>query len=187
MKNILGIFERKNTCYGAVTILIVAILLPMAPAFALEVPAGAERILVYQALPDGALIKTDDVGDIYIIKYIGAKKFKRLILDQSILNGYQHLKPGDALRVEKSVFDSFVVSDLVRAAGDDKVYKVYPSGDTGGRRWGRSGEAFIRLDVGKKRWIKTGEVFNRLGFDWDSVFEINNVEEASYSIGVEIY
>ncbi len=67
------------------------------------------------------------------------------------------------MNVYKSVIDSFITSELVRAVNDDKIYKLYPQGDTG-----------------EKRYIKTTEAFNRNGWDWDAVYEINQFDRDSY-------
>ncbi len=122
-----------------------------------------------QDIPEGALIRAIGDIDVYIVKYIGAKQFKRLILSPSVFNSYQHLKWGDVRDLDKSVVDSFTTSELVRAVGDTKVYKLYPAGDTG-----------------QKRWIKTAEGFNRMGFDWDAIYEINAVDRDSYVTGANI-
>ncbi len=118
------------------------------------------------SIAEGALIRALGDIDVYIVKYVGAKKFKRLILSPSVFNSYGHLKWSDIKDVEKSVLDSFVTSDLVRAVGDAKVYKLYPAGDTG-----------------EKRWVQTAEVFTKLGLDWDAIYEINQVDRDSYKTG----
>jgi len=115
------------------------------------------------AIPEGGLIRATGEIDVYIVKYAGSKKFKRLILSPSVFNNYGHLKWSDIKDVDLSVADSFTASDLVRAEGDAKVYKLYPSGDTG-----------------EKRWIKTAEAFANLGFDWDAVYQINQFDRDSY-------
>jgi len=122
-----------------------------------------------QTIAEGALIRAIGDIDIYIVKYVGAKQFKRLILSPSVFNSYQHLRWGDVKDVAQSVVDSFTTSELVRAVGDPKVYKLYPAGDTG-----------------QKRWIKTAAGFNRMGFDWDAVYEINTVDRNSYTTGIVI-
>ncbi len=122
-----------------------------------------------QNLPEGALIRAIGDIDVFIVKYVGAKQFKRLILSPSVFNNYQHLKWSDVRDVEKSVVDSFTTSELVRAVNDAKVYKLYPAGDTG-----------------EKRWIKTAEGFNRMGFDWDAIYEINSFDRDSYKTGLII-
>lgn len=118
------------------------------------------------SIPEGGLIRAAGDIDVYIVKYVGAKKFKRLILSPSVFNSYQHLKWSDIKDVDKSVIDSFTTSDLVRAVNDPKVYKLYPSGDTG-----------------EKRWITTADAFFRMGFDWDAIYEINQVDRDSYIEG----
>lgn len=119
-----------------------------------------------QEFPDGTLIRENGGIDVYIVKYIGVKKFKRLILSPSVFENYGHLRWNDVLDVDRSVLDSFLTSDLVRAVGDTKVYRLYPSGDTG-----------------EKRWIPTMEIFVQSGFDWDSVYEINSFDRDSYVMG----
>lgn len=73
------------------------------------------------------------------------------------------------LDVEQGVVNFFTTSELVRAVGDTKAYKLYPAGD-----------------IGEKRWIKTAEGFNRMGYDWDAIYEINAVDRDSYLTGVVI-
>jgi hypothetical protein len=130
---------------------------------------GPDMTITSQSIPEGGLIRAKGDIDVYIIKYVGTKKFKRLILSPSVFNSYQHLKWGDIKDVDKSVVDSYTTSELVRAVGDPKVYKLYPSGDTG-----------------QKRWIATADAFNRLGFDWNSIYEINQVDRNSYIDGASI-
>jgi len=126
-------------------------------------------VTVDSNIPEGALIRAIGGIDVFIVKYVGAKKFKRLILSPSVFNSYQHLKWSDVKDVSQSVVDSFTTSDLVRAVGDPKVYKLYSSGDTG-----------------QKRWIQTADVFLHLGFDWDAIYEINQVDRDSYVTGTEL-
>jgi len=122
-----------------------------------------------QTIKEGTMIRAIGDVDVYIVKYVGDKKFKRLILSPSVFNSYKHLKWTDVMDVEKSVVDAYTTSELVRAVGDPKVYKLYPAGDTG-----------------QKRWIKTAAGFNRMGFDWDAVYEINAVDRNSYTTGIVI-
>jgi hypothetical protein len=133
------------------------------------------EVLGVQQFADGALIREVGEIDVYVIKYVPSavlgqpsKQFKRLILNPSVFNSYR-LNWDDVLNVEKSVVDSFITSDLVRASGDIRVYKLTPSGD-----------------IGFKEWIKTAEIFNRLGFDWDAIYEINAIEYNLYVTGAVI-
>jgi hypothetical protein len=132
-------------------------------------------------IPEGALIRAIGDFDVYIVKYIpstgsinspqagsgqGAKKFKRLVLSPSVFNNYGHLKWSDIRDVDPSIVSAFTTSELVRAVGDDKVYKLYPAGDSG-----------------QKRWVTTAAAFSRLGFDADSIYEINSFDRDSYAAG----
>ncbi len=120
-------------------------------------------------LPEGALIQATNGIDVYIVKYVGTKKFKRLILSPSVFNNYGHLRWEDVMNVSQATLDSFTTSELVRAAGDDKIYRLYPQGDTG-----------------QKRMIKNNSVLTRLGLDPDSVYEINSFDRDSYVTGSDL-
>ena len=137
-----------------------------------EVPKGTESI----AIVDGDLIRAINGFDVYIVKIVPStssgqveKKFKRLILNPDIFNQYKHLKWENVKQVSQEILDQYTTSDLVRALGDTKVYKLYPDGD-----------------IGEKRWIKTLEDFLSFGYDWDSVYTINNYERDSYTNGVDL-
>ncbi len=130
-----------------------------------EVPKSPETTVIL----DGDLIRAINGFDVYIVKLVGAKKFKRLILNPDIFNQYKHLKWENVKEVSQEILDQYTTSDLVRALGDIKVYKLYPNGD-----------------VGEKRWIKTLEDFLSFAYDWDAVYMINNYERDSYSNGVDL-
>jgi hypothetical protein len=115
---------------------------------------------------DGDLIRAENGVDVYIVKLIGGKQFKRLILNPEIFNQYGHLKWENIKEVGQAELDQYTFSDLVRAVGDDKVYKLYPDGDTG-----------------RKSWIKTADDFIGSDFSWNAVYEINNFERDYYSTG----
>jgi hypothetical protein len=118
---------------------------------------------------DGDLIRVENNADVYIVKLISGKQFKRLILNPEIFNQYGHLKWENIKTVSQPEADGFIVSDLVRAVSDDKVYKLYPNGDTG-----------------EKKWIKTADDFLGFKYDWDAIYEINNFERDFYSSGVDL-
>jgi len=119
--------------------------------------------------PEGAVIRTVGDIDVYIVKYVGTKKFKRLVLSPDVFNNYGHLKWENVMDVNKSIVDSFTTSDLVRAAGDDKVYKLSASGD-----------------AGQKRLIKNSAVLTKFGLDADSIYEINSFDRDSYVAGLDL-
>lgn len=126
----------------------------------IAIPADAQTII-----NDGDLIKTSDSSDVYIVK----EKYKRLILNPEIFNQYGHLKWENIKTVSQAKMDEYIISDLVRAVGDDKVYKLYPSGDTG-----------------EKRWIKTANDFSGFGYKTDAIYEINSFEKNFYINGLDL-
>jgi hypothetical protein len=124
-----------------------------------------------QGISEGSLIRAKGDIDVYIVKYIGAKKFKRLILSPHVFESYAHFdknkngnKWDDILNVGQSIIDSFVTSDLVRAVGDTKVYQLTPQGDTGIKRW-------INLNA---------QAFSSRGYDSDAIYEINQTDRNAY-------
>jgi len=118
---------------------------------------------------DGDLVKTPDSPDVYIVKLVGTEKYKRLILNPEIFNQYGHLKWENIKAVSQTELDDYTTSDLVRAVGDEKVYKLYPNSD-----------------IGEKRWIKTAEDFSGFGYKVSAIYEINNFERDFYNSGAEL-
>lgn len=124
---------------------------------------------------DGDLIKTSDNPDVYIVKLVSstglgqAEKYKRLILNPEIFNQYGHLKWENIKAVSQAELDEYAISDLVRAVGDEKVYKLYPNGDTG-----------------EKRWIKTAEDFTGFSYKVNAIYEINSYERDFYNLGLDL-
>lgn len=120
------------------------------------------------AIVDGDLIKTATSFDIHIVKLIGNKKFKRLILNPDIFNSYGHLKWENVKTVSQTVQDSYVLADLVIEVNDDgsvfnpRVYKV---------------SSALNSDVGVKQWLNmTVQKFEASGYDWDAIYKINHKE-----------
>lgn len=117
---------------------------------------------------DGSLIKTSDSPDVYIVKFINNKKFKRLILNPDIFNSYGHLKWENIRTVSQSTMDEYTISELVLevnpdgSVADPKVYRVRSAANS---------------DVGERRWMNmTAQEFETLGNDWDSIYHINHTE-----------
>lgn len=136
-------------------------------------PTATSTLPDTSSIPEGALIRAKGDIDIWIVKYVEslsinsgqAKKFKRLILSPNVFNSYGHLRWENVIEVEPSLLTRFTTSDLVRADGDTKIYRLFAQGDTG-----------------VKRWIPTAEAFVGNGFDWDAVYTINNADRDAYSI-----
>lgn len=122
-----------------------------------------------QDIQEGAMIRARGGIDIYIVKYIGNKKFKRLILNPSVFRSYGHLRWEDVMDIEEETVNSFATSNLVRNAKTGRIYKLAASGDNGVRRHFRSISAM-----------------QRLGYDLGAVYEINETDENSYVQGEDL-
>ena len=115
--------------------------------------------------------------DIYIVKMINSKKFKRLILSPHVFESYEHFdknengSPWDDVKdVSQSVMNEYTNSDLVRAVGDSKVYKLVATGDTGTKQW-------VNMTVTQ---------FASQGYDSNSIYEINVTDRNAYTTGSDI-
>ena len=115
--------------------------------------------------------------DIYIVKMINNKKFKRLILSPHVFESYEHFdknsngSPWDDVKdVSQSVMNEYTDSDLVRAVGDSKVYKLVATGDTGTKQW-------VNMTVTQ---------FASQGYDSNSIYEINVTDRNAYTTGSDI-
>ncbi len=137
----------------------------------LAVPLTTQAV----SISDGDLIRSDAKNpdgtpalsslDVYIVKIVGSKKFKRLILNPEVFNSYGHLKWENIKTVSESVMDEYTTSSLVRVDGDEKVYALAPNGDTGSKSW-------INLTA--------DEFLSEPNTDPDSIYTINSFELGIY-------
>jgi parallel beta-helix repeat protein len=143
--------------------------------FPLFVPLIIPFNVYAQGIIDDDLIRAQNSIDVYIVKIVSstssgqANQFKRLILNPEIFNQYSHLKWENIKTVSQIQLDEYTTSDLVSSVGDEKVYKLYPDGD-----------------IGAKRWIKTADDFNGFGYDADAIYTINNFERDFYNSGEDL-
>lgn len=112
------------------------------------------------SIPDGAIIKTANNPDVYIVKYNLSKWYKRLVLNPLVFTSYGHLKWENLITVSDSEMDAYVTSDLVRVDGTTDVYQLVPEGDNGGKY------LLTSMD----------------GFDADSIYTINSTDFGNYSM-----
>jgi putative glycosyl hydrolase len=124
----------------------------------------------HAAIVDGDLIKTAVHENVYIVKIVGPKKFKRLILNPDIFNQYAHLKWSNIKTITEAEFGQYALSYLVREINDQQVYRLYPDEDTGTKR-------ALQMMPGE---------FESLGLDWDSIYIMNAHERDSYFDGSEL-
>lgn len=99
------------------------------------------------------------------VYYITKRGFKKWIRNEEIFYSYQSNEWEDVVVVSPGDLDIYPEVDLIRHRGDYKVYKM--EGDT-------------------KRWIKTAEVFANLGYDWNDILSINDIEFNFYKEGSPI-
>lgn len=132
---------------------------------------------------DGDLIRNPNADgmaqfDIYIVKMINGKSFKRLIISPHVFESYEHFdkngngNPWDDVKdISQSTMSEYTASNLVRAVGDTRVYKLSASegSDTGIKQW---------LDMTAEQFLA--------GYDADSIYEINIVDRDVYTLGANI-
>ncbi|MDD3006640.1 MAG: hypothetical protein PHX30_03615 [Candidatus Pacebacteria bacterium] len=132
---------------------------------------------------DGDIVKSNAVNsdgtpaisslDVYIVKIVGTKMFKRLVLNPEIFESYGHLNWENLKVVSQAEIDAYTTSSLVRVDGNDKVYAITPvtGGDTGAKSW---------INVTAAQFLSLPES------DPDSIYTINNVDGAAYSVKTDI-
>jgi hypothetical protein len=140
----------------------------VAPLALRNVLAGGEEsevaVVNVSGLVDGDLMRVSGDPDVWIVKRVGTKMFKRLILNPEIFNSYGHLKWENVKEVSKAQADQFVTSDLIRQDGTEKVFRV---------------SSAPGADTGQKRWLNmTPAVFEGCLFDWDAIYIVNEKEAA---------
>lgn len=133
-------------------------------------------------LVDGDLIRNPNAAgmaqfDIYIVKIVGAEKYKRLILSPHVFESYAHFDKNsngnpwdDVVTVDQTTLDAYTTSDLVREINDTKVYKLVADGDTGSKQW---------LNM-------TAADFETQGYKWNSIYIINSTDRDAYTTGSDI-
>ena len=146
-------------------------------AMLVPISVGATTIV------DGDLIRNPSAAglaqfDIYIVKLVGDKKFKRLILNPEVFESYGHLdKNGDGDKgwndvqdTDQATMDAYTTSNLVRVINDTKVYKLTADGDTGTKQW---------LNM-------TADEFVSEEYDADSIYTINSTDGGNYTGGSDV-
>ena len=120
------------------------------------------------ALRDRHRITAPDTEDQYIVMQAGERRFKRLILNPSVLDMYEWRTPQE-LEVSAAVLNAIPTSTLAWVLDSDgevpegaQVWHLQP---------GRDGNTGTRHHV-------TAAVFAQAGLEWDSVFMMSSEEAA---------
>ena len=122
------------------------------------------------AINEGDLIRGPDGIKVYIVNDKSHGQFsgwKRHIFNPAVFNMYQHFKWDSIKTVDQETIDAYQTSDLYRALGDDKVYRVEEINEVSGLA--------VKCHV-------TAETFIERGLSWDQVFTINNAERDFYPV-----
>jgi S-adenosylmethionine hydrolase len=128
---------------------------------------GVSDILVYEKpqfalVPDeGEIVRTAASPDVYVLKLVNGKKFKRLLLSPAVFNSYHHLRWENLKIIPATQLEEYITSDLVQVRGDGFIYELFSDGDRGRR---------MVWDPARP-------------FDPDSVYEINAIDRDSYAAG----
>ena len=122
---------------------------------------------------DAAFIDADgntyQAYDVFIVKIVGSKTFKRLVLNPQVFDSYGHLKWSNLKKISAATVAGYTTSSLVREINDTKVYKLIPDGDTG-----------------TKQWVDDLACFTSKNYDWDSVYIINATDRDNYTTGTSL-
>ena len=113
-------------------------------------------------LKDGALIHKQGEPELYVIE----GRYKRYLRPE-VIRMYGHLDPNRAIALDAKTFDSYMSTNYVRYANDQKVYAVWPDGT--------------------KHWLQmSAKTFTDSGRDWNSIFIINDLELNAYQTSTPI-
>jgi len=107
---------------------------------------------------DGDIVKTAGNPDIYVIKEVNNKKYKRLILSPNVFNSYHHLKWDNVKTVTEEQLNQYQTSILVKEITDNIIYTLTDNGDQG-----------------KKKPFDITQTY-----DIDSIYTINKTDRDSY-------
>lgn len=129
------------------------------------VTAANNSITQDRAIQNGSLITTKNSSDVYIVKHIGRKKYRRLILNPAILNSYANLRWNNVVTVSESTLRQYTISHFIKVQGSNTIYEL---------------RASQHADTGVKHRVNlTPSQFVQAGFDLDSIFTVNRVEGSS--------
>ena len=164
----------------AIALSIATITLVVSSGVVLLAPISATPGATAQTyIRDGALIRAHNTEDVYIVKTVGTKSFKRLILNAAIFDSYAHLSWSNIINVSPATLNQYRTSNLVmevRPNGvpvNGKIFRLEPSG----------------RDTGVKRYLNlTTAEFVAAGLDRDSIYGINHIEASGtfYQRGADL-
>lgn len=117
---------------------------------------------------DGDIVRAVGNPDVYIIKIVGNKKFRRLVLTPKVFDSYGHLKWENIKEVSAATLGEFTDSALVTTCSPSargsfcEAYQLQASGDSGTKKM----IGYCSSD--------------RISFDLDSIYTVNRTDFDSY-------
>ena len=144
--------------------------------FTVVAPSGTEtvsqsRLYGLSEISDGDIIRGEGDIAVWIIKIVGEKRFKRWLFGPQIFQAYGHLGFNKVKNVSKITLNNFDTAVLIRKVGDEKVYELTD---------------FVPGQSATRRWIPSAQVFLQRGFDFDSVYVVNQREFNFYTEGASL-
>jgi hypothetical protein len=131
-------------------------------------PISPTKLYTLSEIYDGDLIRGQGDIAVWIVKIVGEKRYKRWLFGPQIFRAYGHLGFDKVKNVSKETLNKFDTSNLIRKYDDAKVYELTD---------------FIPGKSATRRWIPTLEIFLQRGFDFDSVYIVNQKEFDLYTEG----
>ena len=114
-------------------------------------------------IQEGDLVRGEDGIKVYVAK----NGYVRWVQSPAIMGMYGHFMWLNIKQVSNLDLNKFYESSLIRADGDDRVYKVDSEG--------------------KKHWLDiTAQQFETEGYNWEAIYIINKMELDWYGTGAEI-
>lgn len=117
---------------------------------------------------DGDLIRGQGDIAVWIVKIVGEKRYKRWLFGPQIFTAYGHLGFHRVKNISKETLNKFDTSNLIRKFDEARVYELTD---------------FVPGVRAVRRWVPTVEIFLQRGFDFDSVYIVNQREHDLYPEG----
>ncbi|MDP3731204.1 MAG: hypothetical protein Q8R34_01775, partial [bacterium] len=134
-------------------------------------PVSQNRIYSLSEINDGDIIRGQGDIAVWIVKTVGEKRFKRWLFGPQIFQAYAHLGFDKVKNVSKETLNRFDTAVLIRKEGDTKVYELTD---------------FVPGVRATRRWIPNADTFLQRGFDFESVYVVNEREFNFYTEGAPL-
>lgn len=131
-------------------------------------PASPTKIYTKDEIFDGDLIRAQGDIAVWIVKVSGEKRARRRLFGPQIFTAYGHLGFHKVKNVSKETLNLFATSNLIRKTDDERVYELTD---------------FVPGVRANRRWVPTLQTFKQRGFDFNSVYIINDKEFKLYIEG----